>query len=466
MANAKDHDHTAAQDGLVHYRRTTSGELYDTRERVSRGELAVPPQQYVDHAGRPTTVKEYKGGAADVFVGDDQPRYWAKERIVTQAQALASSTDWKSAGDHLEALFREWRSIGPIDRQRENQLWDEFNGARQQFKDARQRHFDARKAEQAAAAGTKTQIATRAETLASSSDTKSAADEMKRLLDQWKAAGHADRDTEQRLWARFDSARKQLQSRRTQEFEKRKAEWAANKSAKEQIVREAESLASGSDLKSSGERMRALSDRWRQIGPCEKADNDRLWGQFTAARNRLNEKKKQAYDRRQQEFAANKSTKERIVSQAESLANGSDLQSAGDAMRSLSDQWRQVGPCDKADNDRLWSRFNAAKKTLQERRQRDFENRKAERRQRAAEQVSRLESQMWNAEAAIIRANESYSRALSARSPSLKNPNYYQIVTSQQRRVSDARDRVVSATNRRNEIVSKLSQARSRLNSL
>ncbi|MCT1460403.1 DUF349 domain-containing protein, partial [Aestuariimicrobium sp. p3-SID1156] len=77
-----------------------------------------------------------------------------------------------------------------------------------------------------------------------------------------------------------------------------------NKAAKERLVSQAESLANSSDLRSASDQMRKLGDEWKRIGPCEKADNDRLWSRFNQARTRLNDRKKQEFEKRQREWAS------------------------------------------------------------------------------------------------------------------------------------------------------------------
>jgi hypothetical protein len=397
-----------------------------------------------------------------VIVGTDQPLYW----IVQDAQNLSTSTDWKSTGEQYKQLLTKWQGAAKAAPSAANKLWPKFDAARKSFFDAREQHFDNLKKNQFVAAAEKQRIINRAESLTNSSDLRAASEEMKKLLDEWKQAGRCERAEEDRLWARFDRARKQLNERRSREFEKRKAEWTANKAEKERIVSQAEGLAGSNDLKSASEKMRTLGDQWKKVGQCDKADNEKLWQRFNAARTRLNDRKHRQFEERKREWERNRAAKEQIVARAESLSSATDLTAAGNEMRTLTDRWKQVGQCDKADNEQLWARLNAAKTKLHERKQQDFENRKAERRRKAYEYVSRLEAQLSNVEMALYRAQDSYSRALSARSPSMQNPNWMSIVNSQQRRQSDARDRIASIQNRRSEIISKLMSARSQAASL
>lgn len=381
---------------------------------------------------------------------------------------LASGVDGKTVAAAKE-LDREWRASG---RPAPENL-HAFRGVIDEIFATNRERVEKLKSTWATNKSAKERLVSQAESLASFSDLKAAGDKMRSLSDEWRTIGPCEKADNDRLWARFNAARTKLSDARTREFEKRKREWADNKSAKERLVSQAESLASSSDLKAAGDRMRSLGDEWRKIGPCEKADNDRLWAKFNAARTKLNDRKKRefderrtAFEKRKAEWSRNKAAKEALVSRAESLSGSSDLRAAGDGMRALSDQWKATGPCEKTDNDRLWARFNAARARLNDRRTREFEERKAERKRKAYEYVSRLEQQLSNVDAAIYRAQESYSRALSARSPSMRNPNWHQIANNQLARQSSARERLSSLQSRRADILSKIMQARSQASSL
>ena len=60
-----------------------------------------------------------------------------KKTLVEKAQALADSTDWKSTGDKLIALQREWKTIGVVPKKLGDQLWNDFLAACNKFFEAR-----------------------------------------------------------------------------------------------------------------------------------------------------------------------------------------------------------------------------------------------------------------------------------------------------------------------------------------
>jgi hypothetical protein len=316
----------------------------------------------------------------------------------------------------------------------------------------------------AVASEAKEKLISRAEQLATTTDWKKGGEEFKSLLTEWKAVGRGEKSADAAQWERFKAAREKFNSARSAYFEKRQCEWASNKAAKERIVSQAESLAGSSDLRSASEQMRRLGEEWKQVGPCEKGDNDRLWGRFNQARTRLRDRKQQDFEKRQREWASNKAAKERLIYQMSLLVNSNDYRAAKDQARQLDTQWRAIGPCAKEDRDRLWQQYKSAKDQLFEAAKRAGEQRKAEARQRAQERVWRLEEQLRNVENALQRAEENYSRALSARSPSMRNPHWREISQKQLDRQSAARQKVQSIQQRRSEVIQKLGDARSRLN--
>jgi len=60
-----------------------------------------------------------------------------KRALIEKAKALQDSTDWKSTGDKLINLQKEWKAIGTVPKKIGDQLWEEFLGACNKFFDAR-----------------------------------------------------------------------------------------------------------------------------------------------------------------------------------------------------------------------------------------------------------------------------------------------------------------------------------------
>ena len=67
-----------------------------------------------------------------------------KEQLATEAESLATSTDWGGTAGRYRDLMREWKAAGPAPRDVDEALWKRFRGAQDTFFGAR----DAAAAEQ------------------------------------------------------------------------------------------------------------------------------------------------------------------------------------------------------------------------------------------------------------------------------------------------------------------------------
>jgi len=60
-----------------------------------------------------------------------------KRALIEKAKALQDSTEWKSTGDKMIALQKEWKTIGMVPKKLGDQLWEEFLSACNRFFEAR-----------------------------------------------------------------------------------------------------------------------------------------------------------------------------------------------------------------------------------------------------------------------------------------------------------------------------------------
>lgn len=126
-----------------------------------------------------------------------------KERLATEAEDLATSTDWGPTAGRYRELMRQWKAAGPAPRDVDDALWKRFRGAQDQFFGAR----DAAAAEQdqefAANAVVKEQLLVEAEALLPVEDIEAAKKAFRDIADRWDAAGKVPRDRMRELEGRL-----------------------------------------------------------------------------------------------------------------------------------------------------------------------------------------------------------------------------------------------------------------------
>src|SRR5262249_49690081 len=129
-----------------------------------------------------------------------------KTAIVTEAEALAESTDWTKAALRLQELQTEWQELGPVTRAIGRELAQRFRAACSAFFTRRREELTTRKKTWADNMSKKEALCERAETLAQSTEWEAASAEMKRLQAEWKTVGPVRRAKSDAVWNRFRAA--------------------------------------------------------------------------------------------------------------------------------------------------------------------------------------------------------------------------------------------------------------------
>ncbi|GAA3882786.1 DUF349 domain-containing protein [Streptomyces sedi] len=190
----------------------------------------------------------------------------AKEALVTEAEELAGSDQWRPAGERLRALVDTWKGLPRLDRKTDDELWHRFSHARSAFSKRRKSHFAALDAQREETRRRKEKLIGEAEALSGSTDWGPTASRYRELMREWKAAGRAHRDAEEELWARFRAAQDVFFQARSAVFEERDAEQRENLTRKEELAAEAEKLLPITDLKAAKAALRSIGERWEAVG--------------------------------------------------------------------------------------------------------------------------------------------------------------------------------------------------------
>jgi len=232
-----------------------------------------------------------------------------KEQIVTEAEQLAESAQWKSTGERLRALVDEWKAVPRLDRKSDDELWNRFAAARSAFAKRRKAHFAELDAERDVAKGRKEELVDEAEELAGApinqpSDWAEIAQGFRDLMARWKKAGHAQREVEDKLWVRFKAAQDGFFAARNADLDKRDAGFKDNLAKKQELVVEAQALLPVTDLKAAKSALRRLQERWEEVGPVPRDAKSRVEGQLRDVERAVSEAEQAEWQRTNPEARA------------------------------------------------------------------------------------------------------------------------------------------------------------------
>lgn len=199
----------------------------------------------------------------------------------------------------------------------------------------------------------------------------------------------------------IDEHRSAYEAKRQAEMEAKAAKRAAALEGKEKIVIEAESLKDSEQWKATGDRLKDLLEEWKKAPRLDKKSDTELWKRFSAARNHFDKKRRTHFASLSKKQSEVKSAKEKIVQEAEALANSTDWVATARRYKALMDQWKASGRGKKNEDAKLWERFKAAQDTFFAAKNSDLEKRS----ESFAENLVRKEALVSEIEALLPIAN-------------------------------------------------------------
>ncbi len=248
------------------------GDLAGLERRLAALEVTAGAKREEQKAAR----AEAAAKAADV-----------KRALVAEAETIAQATQWKAGGDRLREIVESWRDIKGVDRKTDGELWKRLSAARSEFTRRRGAHFATLDEQRKEALARKEKIVVEAESLANSTDWAATGNRYKALMADWKAAGHAPREAEDGLWARFRGAQDTFFANRSQGYAAQDAELAGNQAKKEALLVEAEALDPQADFEGAQAKFRELQERWEAAGRAPREAAAGLEKRMQAVADRL-----------------------------------------------------------------------------------------------------------------------------------------------------------------------------------
>jgi hypothetical protein len=199
-------------------------------------------------------------------------------------------------------------------------------------------------AARAAQVARKEALAAEAEQIAAESTAwKAAGDRLKAIVEEWKTIKGIDRKTDEALWTRFAAARDAFGRRRGAHFATLDAQRGEARAAKQELIAEAQRLATSTDWGPTSAAMRSLMDRWKAVPRTGREGDDDLWKQFRAAQDVFFAARSESDKKRTGDEQANKQLKEELLAEAEKLDPTTDLRGAQNALRKIQERYDAIG---------------------------------------------------------------------------------------------------------------------------
>jgi hypothetical protein len=336
-------------ESLAHAEKPTLREVERAlrEERSTLDALAAVPER----KEREALAERLKAGRAALFPKAQELREadeWTRwtnaakqEELCQRAEALLAEEDLEKTLRRLREIDAAWREVRQAPRGQAETLWLRFKAARDQLHTRLDPYIAKKKEEGLANLKRKEELVAKAEALTGSTDWLKTADEFRRLQAEWKQVGPTPHKPSQAQWERFRGAADRFFSRRKEDLDRRKHEWAANLQRKEALCARAEEIMGSSDWEATSAEIKRLQAEWRTVGPVRKSKADAVWQRFRKAVDSFLERYAQ---RDELGRAAATAERDAMVRELEEIPAGGDPAEVSAKVLAVVARWRQAGP--------------------------------------------------------------------------------------------------------------------------
>ena len=190
---------------------------------------------------------------------------------------------WNECGQQIEKLQNEWRSTGPLSREKQDELWANFRSLLATFFEQRGQFFKERKQEWGQLRNEAERICALAEQHATSTDWKTSTELLINLQEDWKKCNALPHKIREKYWLRFKTAKDQFFARKKEHFKDKDARNAESKEILEAIAAEVEAFVASGEHKSDLEALQAFQRRWSAGPPLPSRVRDAIYNRYKEA---------------------------------------------------------------------------------------------------------------------------------------------------------------------------------------
>jgi len=306
-----------------------------------------------------------------------------KIELIQKVSELALEPSSKRASIMLKKFQEEWKSIGPVPQESNEEIWNRFKlesdkifemikAVQEQNQKVREENLSLKK-----------ELLAKALELSNYSTDKikdwfEKTNVANQLMEEWKKIGMVPLKYRESLWNEFRNARNTFYSNKNNFFKKLQAERSANLKAKQALCEKAEAIAAQPiDFVKQTDEIKRLQEEWKKVGPVPEKVADAIWKKFRAACDLFFEKKSANYSSQIEEQKSNLETKNRIIAELESLLAKEADSDILKELKSLQDEWNNTGyvPMNEKEkvnkkysqlNDQVFQKFKQVSSELRE----------------------------------------------------------------------------------------------------
>jgi hypothetical protein len=254
----------------------------------------------------------------------------SKTELCEKAEALRDVKELKEAIRQLNELHEEFKHIGPVPREDQENLWQRFKAASDAVYDRRKEFFEGQKEvfkqNQTEKEALIAQLAPFAEFKADRiKDWNTKTKEILEVQRAWEKIGPVPKEAGKEINKAFWAAFKHFFHNKNLFFKELDEIRATNQKKAEELIAQAEALMENTDWQNTANQLVKLQQDWKKLGPTPEKNRDSLYKKFKTACDSFFENRRNSNKQAHSEFDQNLKKKQELIKQILDASIGTEL---------------------------------------------------------------------------------------------------------------------------------------------
>ena len=208
-----------------------------------------------------------------------------KTRICEKSEALLSEKSINKMFDSLQELHEHWKNVGPVEREKREEIWERFQISTKKINKKRNEHFLKKKDMFKNNLHKKNEICKKINKLSlgesnTHTDWQNRIKKLQILMSDWKSSSPIDKKDNKIAWSTYRESINIFNQNKNDFYKNRKDEHSNNLQVKVDIAKKAENLQNSTDWENSSKQFIKLQDDWKKTTFVPNNLSSDVWKSF------------------------------------------------------------------------------------------------------------------------------------------------------------------------------------------
>ncbi|MBE0651406.1 MAG: DUF349 domain-containing protein [Bacteroidales bacterium] len=289
-----------------------------------------------------------------------------KIELCEKAEELLKEDSILKSFKALQKFHEEWREVGPVPRESNDEVWERFKTATEKINERRRDHYKELQESQNQNLDAKENLCEQAEVLVAElncstiSDWEKATEKVDGLMKSWKSVGRAPKSKNDEVWKRFKKSLDLFYEQKRDFFGEIKKQQVENYNLKLKLCERAEALQESDSWKNTTDELINLQKEWKKIGPVPRKYSDKIWKRFRAACDVFFGHKSDFYKDRRHDEEDNLKKKQEVIEAVKSYKASKSKDENIEALKEFQRQWQEIGHVVFKEKDKIYKQYKNA----------------------------------------------------------------------------------------------------------